>query len=120
MLHPIDDLAIQRLLNGDVCHCCCGRSSMPMLFAGRKPDHITRPDFVDWTAPNLDQSNPRRNDQCLTKRMCMPCGAGSRLKRDARATDTRWFGCLEQRVKADYAGKPLARSFAGGLRTTSS
>src|SRR6516165_12757506 len=119
MLHPVYDLAVQRLLNGDVRHCGRGSSPMPMLLTRREPDHVARPDLVDEAAPNLGPSEPRRDDQRLTKGMCMPRRAGSRLERDAGATNTRRFGCLEQRVNADHAGKPLAQSFAGGLRSTS-
>jgi hypothetical protein len=58
MLHPIDDFAVQRFLNRDVCHCGCGCCSMPMLLTGRKPDDITWVDFLDWAVPTLRPSEP--------------------------------------------------------------
>src|SRR5215218_9151162 len=40
LFHPVDILAVQRFLNGNVCHRRC---SVPMLQAGRKPDHVAGP-----------------------------------------------------------------------------
>jgi hypothetical protein len=50
--------------------------------------------------------------------MGVPCSARTWLERNARPTNTRWFGCLEQRVNGHIASEPLGRSFVGGLRTT--
>jgi len=66
-----------------------------MLLTRRKADDIAWPDFLDWAASTLRPSNARRDDQRLTEWMCMPGGPGARLKRDARATNARRFGCLE-------------------------
>jgi len=75
MLHPVYDLAVQRLLNGDVRHCGRGSSPMPMLLTRREPDHVARPDLVDGAAPNLGPSEPRRDDQRLTMDVyATPCG----------------------------------------------
>jgi hypothetical protein len=86
-----------------------------MLLTGRKPDHIAWPDFLDWAAPTLSQPEVGRDDQRLTEWMCMPGGAGTRLERDACATNMCRFGCLEQRVNADSACKIFGQPFAGGL-----
>jgi hypothetical protein len=51
--------------------------------------------------------------------MGMPRGAGARLERDVRATNTRRCGCLEQRVDANRAGEIVGGSFAGRLRAAS-
>src|SRR5438128_4866193 len=50
LFHPVHDLAVERLLNGDVRHGCCRCCAMPMLQSWRKPNHITGPDFFDRTA----------------------------------------------------------------------
>ena len=84
-----------------------------MLLARRKPDHIARPDFFDRAAPTLSQPEAGRDDQRLTEWMCMPGGAGTRLERDACATNTCRFGCLEQRINANCAGKIFGRSLCG-------
>src|SRR5207249_7789933 len=86
--HPIDDFPVQRLLNGNVSHCGRRRSAVPMLLVRRKPDHITRPDFLDRPAPTLRPPNARRDDQRLTEWMRVPCGASTRLERDACAANT--------------------------------
>src|SRR5438105_10791165 len=102
--HPLNWFAVERLLNGDMSHGGCRRRAMPMFLARRKPDDIAWPDFLDRSALALRPADAGRDDQCLTEWMCMPGGAGTRLKRDACATNTCRFGCLEQRVNAHPAG----------------
>jgi hypothetical protein len=50
LLHPIDRLPVKALLNRDVSHGRSRRGPMPVLLAGREPDHITGPDFLDRSA----------------------------------------------------------------------
>jgi hypothetical protein len=40
VFHPVDVLAVQRLVNGDVRHGSGSRGPVPVLFAGREPDHV--------------------------------------------------------------------------------
>jgi hypothetical protein len=85
MLEPLNVLAIQRFLNGNVRHrdgCCC---AMPMLQAGRKSDHIARTHFLDRSALALNPSQAGRDDQPL--RVRMPSGARTRLEGDAGGAD---------------------------------
>ena len=86
MLHPIDDFAFERLLNGDVCHRDRWRGAMPVLFVRRKRNNIARPDFLYWSTLTLSPADAGGDDQRLTERMCMPGSARARLERDARAT----------------------------------
>src|SRR5438876_6076530 len=95
VFHPIDHLAVERFLNGDMRHCRRRRSAMPMFFARREPYYIARPNFLNRAAPTLNPPKAGRDDQRLTEWMCMPGGAGTRLERDACTTNTRRFGCLE-------------------------
>src|SRR6188472_462663 len=55
--------------------------------------------------PKLCPSKTERNDQHLTKGMCTPCGARIRLKRYIRTPNTRWPGCLKQRVNTNRANQ---------------
>src|SRR4051812_44846540 len=55
LLHPIDDLAVEPFLNGDMRHGRGRCGPMPMLLARREPDHVTRPDRVNGAAPALGQ-----------------------------------------------------------------
>src|SRR5437867_8617040 len=82
LFHPVDDFTVELFLNGDMRHGCGWRSAMPMLLAGRKPDHIAWPDFVDRAALALNPAKPRRDDQRLTEWMCMPGGTGARFEGD--------------------------------------
>jgi hypothetical protein len=116
VLHPIDDLAVLRFRNGNVRHRGGRRRSVPVLFAGREPHHVTGPDFFDGTAFALRASEAGGDDQCLAKRMGMPCGARARLESDARAARARRSRRREQRIDADGAGEPVRRPLAGGLR----
>jgi len=65
LLHPLDDLAIERFLNRDVCHRGRRRRAVPMLLVRRKPDHIARPNFLNRAAPTLRPSKSRGDDQRL-------------------------------------------------------
>src|SRR6266550_2915922 len=111
LFHPVDRLAVQRFLNGDMSHRSRRRSAVPMLLTRRNPGHIARPDFLDRTAPTLRPTKAGRDNQRLTEWMCMPGGASTRFKRDACATNTCRFGCLEQRVNAHPPGEPVRRPF---------
>ena len=95
VLHPVNRLAVQRFLNSDMRHRGRRRSAVPMLLTGREPDHIAWPNFLDRTAPTLRPSEAGRDDQRLTEWMRVPCGASTRLERDACAANTRWFWRLE-------------------------
>jgi len=95
VLHPIYDLASKTFLNGDMRHRRRRRCAMPMLLAGRKPDHVAWPDFLNRAAPSLRPSDARRDDQCLTEWRRMPGSAGARLECDAGAGSTCWFGGLK-------------------------
>src|SRR5712691_9597694 len=119
LFHPVDILAVHRLLNGDMGHRGRRRRSVPMLQAGRKPDHIAGPNFLDRSALALNPAEARRDDQSLTERMRMPGAAGTRLECDVAATYARRIGRLEQRIDADRAGEIFRRSLAGRLRTAS-
>ena len=115
LFHPLDDLAIERFLNGDVGHGCCRRSPMPVLQSWREPDHITVPDLLDRAALALRPTNTGCDNQRLTERMRVPRGARTRLERDARAGGPCWSVCLKQRIDAHRAGEPIGRTFGGRL-----
>jgi hypothetical protein len=42
LFHPVDSLAVQLFLNGDVGHRRGCRGSMPVFLTGRNPDDVTR------------------------------------------------------------------------------
>src|SRR5438132_1637120 len=53
LLHPVDGLPVELLLNGDVGHRRSRRGAVPMLLARREPDHVPRPDLLDRASPAL-------------------------------------------------------------------
>ena len=60
LFHPVDDLAVELLLNGDMRHRRRRRGAVPMLLAGREPDHVAGPDFLDRAAPALHPDRSRK------------------------------------------------------------
>src|SRR3954454_1361706 len=56
MFHPVDCLALERLLNGNVLHRIRWRRPMPVLFSRFEPYHITRPDLLD--GPTIPLNEP--------------------------------------------------------------
>src|SRR6185369_2353071 len=47
LLHPLDRLAVELLLDGDVSHRGRRRRAVPVLLAARDPDHVARTDLLD-------------------------------------------------------------------------
>src|SRR3954471_685096 len=119
MFHPIDGFTVQLFLDGKVRHAGGRSGSVPMLFTGRKPDHIAGTDLLDRAAVTLRPATARSNDKRLSKRMCMPCGPRTRFKRYTSALNNRGIRCLEERIDAYVPGEPLGRSLCGWLRAGS-
>jgi hypothetical protein len=115
LFQPIDHLTVKRFLNGNMCHCGCRRSAVPMLLVRRKPNHIAWPDFLDRAAATLRPAKTGRNDQRLTEWMCMPGGASTRPERDACTGHACRFGRLEQRVNSNPTRKPISWPFVRRL-----
>src|SRR2546422_11411744 len=87
-LHPVDNLAVQLFLDGDMGHGRARRRPMPMLLARRAPYDVARSDHADRPAPALDQPAARRDDQGLTQRMRVPIAPG-RTARTSRRRRSR-------------------------------
>src|SRR5436190_2930248 len=119
LLHPVDRLAVELLLNRDVRHRRCRRRPMPVLFASREPDDVAGTNLLDGTAPSLRASTTRRHDERLTERMRVPGRSRAWLERHPRAGAAHRGRRLEQRIDPDRPCKPVAGSFAGWLRTDS-
>src|SRR5437016_10077114 len=109
LLHPVDNLAVEPLLYGDMCHGRGGQCAMPMLFARRAPDHVAGPDDPDRAAPALHEAAARRDDERLTERMRVPITARAWLERYVGAARACRSGRLEERVNAHRAGEILGR-----------
>jgi hypothetical protein len=96
-------------------HACCGCRAMPMLLVGREPNDVTWSDLLDRPTLTLNPATAGRDDQGLTQWMCVPCGAGTWLERDAGTGNPGWFRRREQAINAHPAGKIIFRAFAGWL-----
>src|SRR5437764_9434259 len=73
LLHPVDGLAVEPFLNGDVRHGRGWSGTVPMFLTRREPDHVPRSDFLDWTTPALDPATASRHDQGLAQWVAVPC-----------------------------------------------
>jgi len=103
LFHPVNDLAVETFLNGDVRHGSGRRSPMPMLLPRREPNHITRSDFLDGAALALRPPAPSRHDQGLPQRMSVPGSTRTWLEGDTCAAGACGRVRLEEGVNAHSA-----------------
>src|SRR5204863_957012 len=66
VLHPFDGLAIARLLHRQVDHGVVRGGAMPVLLAGRNPDHVAGADLPHRAAPDLGPTDPRHDVKRLS------------------------------------------------------
>src|SRR5208283_6137476 len=92
--HPVDDLAVELLLDGDVGHGGGGRGAVPVLLAGREPDYVAGADLLDRTAPALGASAAGGDDEGLAERVGVPGGACAGLEGDPCALHAPGIGRL--------------------------
>src|SRR3954454_9436639 len=119
MLQPIDHLAVEPLLDGDVRHRRRGRRPVPVLLARREPDHVARSYLLDRASLPLNPAAAGRDDERLTQGVGMPGRPAPGLEGDGVAGRTGSGLRLEQRVDADRAAEPLGRSLGRRLRAYS-
>jgi hypothetical protein len=72
LFQPVDYLAVLLFLNGDVRHGRGWRGAVPMFLARREPDHVTRVDFLNRSAPALCPAATGRDDERLAERVRVP------------------------------------------------
>lgn len=118
--HPVNGFAIELLLDGDMSHSGCGSGSMPMLFTGRKPDHITRPNFLYRFTIALSPAAASRDNQSLAQRMRVPCSPCAGLERNAGTLNTCRGRCLKKWIDPYSASEPVRWPLTRGLRSNSS
>jgi hypothetical protein len=94
--HPVNGLAIQLFLDGDVGHARARCGAMPVLLVGREPDHVTGTNFLDGAAFALGPPAACRHDEILAEGVSVPCGAGAGFECHTDTLNARWVGCLKQ------------------------
>src|SRR5439155_21082174 len=109
LLQPLDGLAVELLLDGEVRHRRGRGGAVPVLLAGREPDNVAGADLLDRPAPALAAADAAGHDQRLAERVGVPGGAGAGFEGDAGPGDAGRRGRREQRVDADRAGEPIRR-----------
>jgi hypothetical protein len=106
LFHPLDDLAVELFLDGDVGHGGGRRGPVIVLHSRRDPHHIARPDFLDRPVLALDPAVTGGDDQGLTERMGVPCRASARLESDSAAASPGRLGRAEQRIDTNRTADP--------------
>lgn len=119
LFQPVDNFAVALFLNSDMRHSGGRRSPMPVLLAGREPDHITGTDLLDRTSPTLCQAATGRDDERLTERMRVPCGTCARFEGNAGALNKGRIGRLKERIDPHGTSEPVRRSLGRRLRANS-
>ena len=89
LFHPVDNLAIELFLNGNVRHGGGRRGPMPVLLTRSEPDHVTGANLLDRPSPALGQAAARGDNQGLTKRMSVPCRPRAGLEGYAGSLNAR-------------------------------
>ena len=115
---PVDRLAIELFLNGDVRHGRCWGGAVPMLLARRERNHVAWPDLLDRASPALRAAAARGHDQRLAKRMGMPRCSSAWFEGNTGAEGAGGRVCLEQGIDTHCPGKPIGRSLVDGCEPT--
>ena len=116
VLHPLDAFAVERFCYSDVRQGGCLGRAVPMFFAGLEPDNVPWTDLLNRAAVAPHSSAARGNDPHLAERMSVPGGSSAWLEGYARGPKVRRV-TLNHGIDPYGSGKPIGRSFRGGLRT---
>src|SRR3954463_5430026 len=82
LLHPLDRLAVERLLDGDVRHPRRRSRAVPVPLFRRAPDHVARTYLDLRPALALHPPAPLCDNERLPERVPVPGRARARLERD--------------------------------------
>ncbi|EPE97987.1 hypothetical protein RGCCGE502_13954 [Rhizobium grahamii CCGE 502] len=85
-----------------------------MFLTRFEPDDVAGADVFDRSAFALRATAAGEDDQRLTERMGMPCGASAGLEGYRCTADTRRCRPVERRIDADRSGEIIRRSLADG------
>ena len=107
MFEPVDGLAVQLLLDGNVRHRRGRRCAMPVPFAGREPHNVARANLFDRVTIALHASATGGDDQRLPEGMRVPGGPGTGFKCHGGAACACWGRALERRVNPHGTRKPV-------------
>src|SRR5438876_4178418 len=103
VFEPIDGLAIEVLLHGDVRHRRCWRRAMPVLFARRKPHDVARANLFNGSAPppaRIVQEEARERLTPLLKDANER--AGIEMRRGAILSEVRQADAIERRPNYQF------------------
>jgi hypothetical protein len=94
-LNPLDHLAVEHFLNGDMRHRRGGRGAVPVVLAGQKPDHLAGPDIFEMAAPVLRATASGGHNKSLPERMGVPCRPRAGLEAHACVSNQRRLRLVE-------------------------
>ena len=95
LFQPINGLAIELFLDGDVGYGSGRGGAVPMFLTWRDPEHIAGVDLLDGTSPTLGEAAACCHDQCLAQWVGVPICSSAGFKRNDCAGNTRRLGSLK-------------------------
>ena len=108
LFQPIDDLSVERFLNGDVAHPRRCSRLVPMFFAGRTHDHIAGADFPLRSVPTPHPAAAGGDDEFLADTLLWP----------KLAKFLRQYPDIRVEIKIDYGLTDIvAERFDAGVRS---
>src|SRR3954451_18272672 len=116
LLHPLDHLAVESLLERDVRHGRVGRGAVPVAAAGLAPDDVAGADLLAWLAVALVPAGAGGDDQGLAERMAVPRAARAGREADQGAGEAGGVAPGELPFDRDVAGEIGVWAFLRGLR----
>src|SRR5438067_9627269 len=111
LLHPLDHLAVERLLKRDVGHWAVGRGAVPVAAAGRAEDDVAGADFLPRLARALVPAGAGDDDQSLAERVRVPGRARPGGEAHQGAGKARRIVARELPFDGDFAGEVFGRAF---------
>lgn len=117
LLHPIDHLPLECLLDGDVRHGALLAGSVPVLFIRGKPDDVARVYSFNLAAIALHPAATGNNNKCLSKRMRVPRGARPRFESNQRSPSSRRRLAFEKWINSNLPAEPISGTFSGRCRS---
>ena len=110
LFQPFNVCPTKLLHDRDMAHLLSGRTAVPMLDPRRDPHHIAFTNLLPGATPVLHKSHTARNNESLSRRMCVPSRTRTGIECDDGACETGRLGAFEQASDLSSASEVFLRS----------